>query len=160
MNHTPVSPPNLSARPHRLTVERIVSMSPDAVFRAWTQQLDAWLATPGTLLMKAEVNRPFFFEVDRAGVRLPHYGRFLAIERYVLLRFTWVTGSAGTKGTETVVTIELMPARGGTEIRLTHSGFADEESRDAHEAAWPRVLDDLEQRMNAHSRTVESARYA
>jgi uncharacterized protein YndB with AHSA1/START domain len=50
---------------------------------------------------------------------------------------TWLTGAAGTKGAETVVTIEFTPSGSGTYPRLTHTGFPDKESRDKHAQAWP-----------------------
>ncbi len=45
-------PPDLSARPHRLTSERMMQSIPDVLYRAWTEQVDRWFAAPGTLLMK------------------------------------------------------------------------------------------------------------
>ena len=60
---------------------------------------------------------------------------------------TWVSGAEGTKGAETVVTVELTPRESGTHLKLTHAGFADEESRQRHEQAWPEVLKQLDLRM-------------
>lgn len=60
-----------------------MALSPDVLFRAWTQQIDRWFAAPGTAL----------------------YSRFLRLEPSRLVELTWVTG--GTKGAETVVTVEM-----------------------------------------------------
>ena len=39
-----------------------MALSPDVLFRAWTQQIDRWFAAPGTALMRGEVDAVFYFE--------------------------------------------------------------------------------------------------
>ena len=139
--------PDLSSRPLKLTVERTMLASPDVVYRAWTEQFDQWFAEPGTLMMKAEVNVPFFFETHFEGQRHPHYGRFLQVVPDQLLELTWVTGNPGTQGAETVISIELSPQNGGTQLKLTHAGLPDEDTRNGHKEAWPEALANLDQCM-------------
>ena len=136
--------PDLSSRPFELTVERTMLASPGVVYRAWTEQFDRWFAEPGTLLMTGEVNVPFFFETHLEGQRHPHYGRFLKLVPDQLVELTWVTGNPGTKGTETVITLELLPHNGGTWLKLTHAGFPDEDTRNGHAEAWPEGLAHLD----------------
>lgn len=139
--------PDLSTRPFALTVEQTMTAPADRIYEAWTTGFDRWLAAPGTLLSQGEVNTPFFFEANFAGMRFPHYGRFLWLERGRRVELTWLT--IPTQGTETVITLELAPTSEGAQLRLTHAGFPDAESRDEHEGAWPAVLADLDQKLTA-----------
>jgi uncharacterized protein YndB with AHSA1/START domain len=141
-----ISAPDLTDRPFRLTAERTMALSPDVLFLAWTEQIDRWFAAPGSARMRGEVNAVFYFETHFQGKRHPHYGRFLRLQPGRLVELTWVTG--GTKGAETVVTVELSPTGSGTRLRLVHSGFPDEQSMRQHEEAWPQMLAQLEQRMS------------
>ncbi|MFZ7103749.1 MAG: SRPBCC family protein [Peptococcaceae bacterium] len=90
--------------------------------------------------MKGEVNPLFYFETAFDGNRHPHYGRFLRLVPDQLVELTWLTGADGTKGAETIVTVELKRVESGTILRLNHTGFPDKKSRDKHEQAWPLVL--------------------
>lgn len=144
--------PDLSTRPFNLTVERLMNLNPETLYNAWTNEFEVWFAAPGSVLMTGEVNTPFFFETEYKPDenseirRSPHYGRFLKLIPHQLIQLSWVTGAGGTKGSETIVTVELDPRDEKTLMKLTHAGFPDEESRNGHQQAWPKVLEQLEKR--------------
>jgi uncharacterized protein YndB with AHSA1/START domain len=128
---------------YSLTVEREMAIPAAVLYRAWTEDFDRWFAAPGHLRMRPEVEAPFYFAVEHQGTRYPHYGRFLRLDPERLVELTWV--SPGTKGAETIVTVELLPGK----VRLTHAGFPDETSMKQHQEAWPAVLAQLDQKMTA-----------
>lgn len=132
--------PDLSTRPARCVIESTMESSPQAIYKAWTEQFDRWFAAPGTVLMRPEIDAPFFFETHYDGGRHPHYGRFLNLKQDQLVEMTWVTGSAGTEGAETVVSVEMAPRGSGSHVRLIHSGFPTQESMKRHDKAWVQVL--------------------
>ncbi|MCA8981154.1 MAG: SRPBCC domain-containing protein [Planctomycetes bacterium] len=139
--------PDLSTRPLTATCSRRIPATPRAVFAAWTDRFDLWFAQAGTVSMTPEAGRPWFFYNRDDWGRHPHYGRFLELVPERLVEMTWLTGNGeaiGTEGAETVLRIELEPDGDGTALRLTHSGFVSERSRDGHAENWPLALECLE----------------
>lgn len=140
--------PDLSNRPLSLTCEHIINASPDQVFAAWSDKFDSWFAQPGTLSLTAQPGQAYFFYNRDDWGRHPHYGRFLDVKPNARIEMTWITGNGtdvGTQGAETVLLIELTHSDDATHLRLTHSGFISEQSRDGHAENWPLALEILDE---------------
>ena len=65
-------------------------------------------------------------------------GVYRIIQRPRVLAFTWLP-SWDKQATETLVRFDLYERNGFTTVRLTHSGFATENSRARHQG-WPQIL--------------------
>lgn len=136
--------PDLSSRPLSVRVEGHVNLPADSLYDLWTGRMEAWAAAPGTLTTTVAEGGLYFFEAHHEGQRHPHYGRFLTLEPGRRVEMTWLTGASGTRGAETVVLVELAPEGEGTHVRITHRGFYDQESADAHRAGWETAFEALE----------------
>ncbi|NNC38135.1 MAG: SRPBCC domain-containing protein [Acidimicrobiales bacterium] len=139
--------PDLSERPLAMTCTYTINAKPGDVFAAFTTGFDSWFAQPGTLSLVAEAGQPYFFYNRDEWGRHPHYGRILEIKRDRLVEMSWVTGNGepvGTEGAETVLRIDLMPDGDKTRVKLTHSGFISEKSKQGHVDNWPLALDILD----------------
>ena len=145
--------PDLSSRSYSLTLDRHFAVDPSMPYQAWTTGFDRWFAAPDSMLMRPEVNKVFCFETEfradgePAAQRHPHCARFVRLVADRLVELTSVTGAAGRKGAETVVTMQLQPTGETTHLKLTHSDFAAGAARARHHHAWPFVLDRLDERL-------------
>ena len=138
--------PDHSNRPLSLTCAHSFDAEPSEVFAAWTTNFDIWFAEPGMLVFDPTPGQPWFFYNRLDWGRHPHYGRVLDIKENALVELTWLTGNGdkvGTEGAETILRIELTPNGAGTDLRLTHSGFVNEASRDGHAKNWPLAFESL-----------------
>lgn len=137
--------PDLSTRPHTMTIERLMQASAAELYEAWTQRFDKWFAEPGNLLMVPEIDKPYFFYNRFDWGRHAHYGRFIELVKNERIQMAWLTGEGGTEGDETVITVELIPQNNGTLLRLTHSGFRAAAAAQGHKDNWPEALKELDE---------------
>lgn len=68
------------------------------------------------------------------------YGTYLEIDPPRLLVFTWNKAGDPDHPGETLVRVELDERAGVTTVRLTHSGFTTDVSREDHSDGWSTVL--------------------
>jgi uncharacterized protein YndB with AHSA1/START domain len=144
--------PDLSPRPFDSHAERWMPYPAQRLYRAWSEEFGLWFADPATVRMEAAEGQPFFFQTEyraenQKAERHSHYGRFLRLVPGKLVEITWVTGKGGTEGAETVLTVEFIPENDGTRVKLAHRGFPHEQARAQHEAAWPVVLEQQENKL-------------
>ncbi len=133
------------ASTRRLQVRRVFEASPERLFRAWTtpEELKRWHA-PGALTTPlAEVDLRVggtyrIHMMEPGGKEHRVSGTYRTVEPPRRLVYTWKWEDDPT---ETVVTLEFLPKGKGTELVLTHEGFAAEERRASHEHGWTAIFD-------------------
>jgi uncharacterized protein YndB with AHSA1/START domain len=91
---------------------------------------------------------PITFSGEWEGKSFQDKGEIVKIEPNKVLQFTHfspLTGQADMPENYHVVTFELTPREGDTELTISQSNAASEEERKHSEANWERVLDSLKQ---------------
>ena len=133
--------------PLHLTVERTVAATPEAVFDAWLSpdMLRRFMCPgPGMSTPKADadprVGGRFDLIMTDGETDMPHGGVYKVIDRPNRLVFSWESPFSA-ENSEVDITFE--PAPDGTLVRLTHTRFATQESRDNHERGWAAILEKL-----------------
>ncbi len=144
--------------PESLTVQlrRLLDASPERIWEAWTQPdlMVQWFSPMGMITSAAEADvqvggryRIHMARSPQGPPPPPQFGDVLVAEGVYqqvdhprLLTFTWSWAGWGERS---LVRIELSRRGRQTELLLTHSRLADEESRAFHEKGWRSTLDKL-----------------
>ena len=133
-----------------LPIVRSFKAAPEKVWQAFTQPeaLKQWFA-PGDAftipLAEADVRIGGRYRIvmrSPEGEEHDVSGVYREIEPNRRLVYTWAWKS--TPERESLVTITMRPAGGGTELTLKHEQFFDAEARDRHEQGWTGCLGRLE----------------
>lgn len=135
---------------HSLQVKRLVHASPQAVYRAWTDasELARWFRPAPhleTVVHELDLRAGGTYRIemkDPDGSSYVAIGEYRELEPPERLAFTWRW--EGSPATDTLVTVELAPKDGCTEIVLTHTLFQSEEERDGHLEGWTGCFAQLE----------------
>ena len=125
-----------------LTIERTYDAAPEVVWQAWTdpQALSKWFGpeeTQAVLDVDIDVKvggRYRIAFVTGDGERHDVGGIYREVRFPSLLSFTWAWRT--TPERESLVTIRLEPAGGGTRLVFRHEQFFDQAARDRHEGGW------------------------
>ena len=126
----------------RLQLRRHYPVSPDKVWRAWTNPaaLTRWFG-PGepdsVVLANIDLRvggRYHIAFTTPDGERHDVSGEYQAVEPERQLAFTWAWKSTPERVSRVV--IDLAPVAGGTELAFLHEQFFDQAARDSHEGGW------------------------
>lgn len=131
-----------------LTVRRTIDAPPERVFAAFTDKdlFAKWFGPHvGTAVVEEMDVRPGgrygVLLLPESGERYRLSGSYREVSAPERLVFTWAWDWAPE--VETVVTIELRARGNGTELLITHAGFADEALAGEHRKGWLAGLDSL-----------------
>lgn len=129
----------------KLVLRREIAASAEDLFDAWLDpaSLAIWMR-PGsskraTVQVDPRVGGNFEIIMHTDTGPIPHTGTYRAIDRPRRLVFTW--NSPYALNIDSVVTVEFRPARGATEIVLTHERLPSQEMVVAHTSGWSRILE-------------------
>jgi uncharacterized protein YndB with AHSA1/START domain len=147
---------NQTAKAGKLKVEmtRVIKASRQRVFDAWTRPevIRQWFGPGPISITEADTDARADgeYSISTRGVVEPggpersgHVtGRYVRVEPYDLLAFTWK--ASWSPDEESLVTVMLRDVEGGTEMKLVHEGFATAESQQGHSHGWSNGLDKLQ----------------
>lgn len=129
----------------RFTIEQPLDCTPETAFDLWTtpEAMRKWFAAePG---WSAEIRGfqlrtgvEFTVLLSDGQMSVPHFAEFLALDRPRGLVMTW--RSEFTSDYPSRVTLEFLPARGGTLLRLTHEELPAGKATDDHREGWTLML--------------------
>ncbi len=138
-----------------LEMRRTFQAARPRVFEAFTnpEALSRWWGPEGCTAPRIDMDlRPggaFEIDMHQASGNIAYlsgvYDEFSPHDR---LAFTWAWGQGAEKGPATHVTLEFHDVAEGTEIILTHKGFATEEGRDQHGDGWSSSFGCLVEQLN------------
>jgi uncharacterized protein YndB with AHSA1/START domain len=130
-----------TAESRTLVVEREMPHSPEKIWRALTQSslIQEWLMNND---FQSEVGHSFQFR----STPVPNWNGIIDSQVLVVEPLSRLSYSWNTMGMESVVSWTLTPTKGGTLVRMEHSGFPSEESASYKGAkyGWQNFIGKLE----------------
>jgi len=128
----------------KVIVRREIAAPAQELFDAWLDpaSLADWMRPGGktraTVKVDPRVGGQFEIVMYADSGPVPHTGTYKEIDRPKRLVFTW--NSPYALNNDSLVTVEFRPARGATEIVLTHEKLPSAEMAAAHTKGWSEIL--------------------
>lgn len=153
------TPADLAEEPLSIYISRTFRAPRQRVFEAWTkpEQMLKWQGPEGFTVLEVHTNpRPGGeYRVVLRGTPQPKapddkpvevtgasWGKYLDVDPYSLVRFTWRADWAPDE--ESVVTVRLSDAEdGGTLMDFTHDKFLTAQSAQGHNRGWSSAFNKL-----------------
>jgi uncharacterized protein YndB with AHSA1/START domain len=145
---------NTTTHPVSLKVTRLIKASRERVFAAWTDpnQIALWLCPGSRQDQSAEIDLRvggeyhITMKAEECG-EVDLHGVYREVTPPSRLVFTWHSSHCSPAQAETLVTVDLVERKDGTEVQITHEGFPNAEVRDRHSYGWSGSLDNLEKQV-------------
>jgi uncharacterized protein YndB with AHSA1/START domain/predicted enzyme related to lactoylglutathione lyase len=142
---------NPAAESTTLVVKRFIAAPPERLFAAWTnpEDLKIWFGPEECHLisgtMDIRVGGEYHLKVDTGTMGQNELrGVYREVAKPGKLVFTWNwSGHAMLEFGETLVTVLLNEAEGGTDVHLIHENFPAPQIRDNHNHGWNGCFDKL-----------------
>jgi uncharacterized protein YndB with AHSA1/START domain len=149
---------SLTADNDSLITEIEIAAPAERVFQALTSpgELGRWFTNPECPVkfweMDARVGGHYGYATVKGTVvvngatEFECHGEILEFDPPRLLTYSWIASWHNDKSQRTIVRWELTPEAGGTRVKVTHSGLAQEDvARKDYSGGWPGVLTMLKQ---------------
>ena len=130
-------------------VERVMPAAPEVVFDQWLdpESLEEWMCPRPVrvvaITVEPRVGGSVRFDVDDSGTSVLITGRFLAIERPHLLRFTWSNSNWPDPTAVSVVNVAFAPFDGDQTLMSIEHSLLPPEEFDNFQNGWTLTFDQL-----------------
>lgn len=133
-----------------LTLTRFIRAPREKVFDAFVTEagMKGWMCPRGMTIpemkLDARVGGGFRLTMRaKDGDQYTTQAHYREIARPERLVYTWQWVGEGMPNVETLITVTLAERDGGTELRMTHSGFPDAAMCESHKEGWGSCLNRL-----------------
>ena len=135
-----------------LEIKRFINAPRDRVYAAWTdpKQLREWFGPENVrtrdLVAETRVGGKYRWDLTNPeGEEMTVQGEYRDLQPGRKIVFTWQWEDDETwENHNSIVTVELSDAAGGTELRLLHEHLPSEESSDKNNDGWKSSLNKLD----------------